>query len=121
MSKQTPHVQDTLVHHLHPNVCPELSKLDCRFSKNYVYTMGPGSVPDWSDLPLELWINVLSHLRDCFEPSFVWDQRHSLQWFARELSNIHKLRLVCSKFQKALDDAQLSRCLFQREEFENSS
>ena len=85
----------------------------------HIYSMGAGTVAHWSDLSLELWINVLSRLRENLDPRLVWNQRDCLEIFAQEHSNMHRLRLVCSKFNTALDDAQLSRCLFLREGFSN--
>ena len=81
--------------------------------------MGPASATHWGHLSLELWINILSRLEENFAPRDVWNQRDCLESYAEMHSNMHKLRLVCSKFRAALDDAQLSRCLFVREGFQN--
>ena len=58
-----------------------------------------------------------SGLEENFDPRFVWNQRDCLEQFAQEHSIMHKLRLVCSKFNMALHDDQLSRCLFLQENF----
>lgn len=79
--------------------------------------MNRGNATCWSDLSLELWINILSRLEGNFAPRHVWEQRECLETYAEMHSNMQKLRLVCSKFKAALDDAQLSRCLFLREDF----
>lgn len=76
-----------------------------------------GIAAHWSDLSTELWINILSRLEDNLDPRYVWCQREILDILAQEHSNMHKLRLVCSKFNTALDGAQLARCLFLRESF----
>ena len=78
--------------------------------------MGPVNVACWSDLSLELWIDILSRLEANLDPTFVWRQRY-LDFSAKEHSKMQTLRLVCSKFNKALDDFQFSRCLFLREAF----
>ena len=83
--------------------------------------MSPVNVACWTELSLELWINVLSHLRANVGPRIVWNQRICLETFAEEHGEMHKLRLVCSKFNTALDDSQFSRCLFLREAFSTRS
>ena len=83
--------------------------------------MSPGNATHWSVLSLELWINMLSRLRENLAPRDIWEQREFKENYAGVHSNMHKLRLVCSKFKAALDDAQLSCCLFLREDFENKN
>ena len=69
--------------------------------------MGSGNTAHWNDLSLELWINIISRLEENLDPRSVWEQRDCLTTYAEMHSNIHKLKLVCSKFRTALDDAQL--------------
>ena len=65
---------------------------------------------------MELWIDVLSRLEANLDPTLVWRQR-CLDSCAKEYSKMQTLRLIFSKFNKALDDSHLSRCLFLREAF----
>ena len=71
-----------------------------------VYIMSPVNVACWSDLSLELWVNVLSRLEADLDPRFVFNSRGCLEIFATQHGEMHMLRLVCSKFNKAFDDSQ---------------
>ncbi|KAL3162043.1 hypothetical protein ABBQ38_009110 [Trebouxia sp. C0009 RCD-2024] len=81
--------------------------------------MSSGRTARWSDLSLELWVNILSRLEDNVDPKFAWDSWICLKGFAQMRSNMQKLRLVCTKFNTAFDDAQLSRSVFLRKDFAN--
>ena len=81
--------------------------------------MSSGNATDRGNLSLELWVNILSRLEDNVDPKFAWDCRTSLEDFAQMHSNIQMLRLVCTKWNTAFDDPQLSRSVFLRHDFEN--
>lgn len=70
---------------------------------------------------MELWVHILSHLYTPMaplNPDMTWSQP-AVQYCAKELSNMQYLRLVCRKFNKALDDHQFSCQLFLPEDFQN--
>ena len=81
--------------------------------------MGPGVTGYWESLSLELWVNILSRVEANFDVKFAWGQCLDREDFAQMHTNLQQLRLVCTKFNTALDDAQLSRCLLLRRGFQS--
>lgn len=81
--------------------------------------MTSGNTDLWSQLSLDLWVKILSSLS--VDPNLAWVQRDSMKRFIREQSAKQRLRLVCKKTNQALEDSQLSRCLFVREDVPNDS
>ncbi|KAL3142205.1 hypothetical protein ABBQ38_002553 [Trebouxia sp. C0009 RCD-2024] len=81
--------------------------------------MGPFVTGRWDSLSLELWVNILCRLKDNFDATCAWEKYTYREDFVQSLRNIQRLRLVCTKFNTALDDPQLSRCVLMRKGFQS--
>lgn len=74
----------------------------------------------WDDLSVELWVHVLLHLYRQLGLKLAWHCRRSME-DSESINNVQKMRLVCTKFNTALNDAQFSSCVFLREGFHNKN